>query len=547
MKIIYSQCIIFLFMSSCFSMPIKNADLVIKNAKIYTCDSHFTIAESIAIKDGKIIGIGSNRYIEINFSCNKIYDAEKQAIYPGFIDAHSHFLGYGTNLQLLADLTGAESYEKMIALVKKHHEKNKNFWVQGRGWDQNKWNNKDFPDKTKLDELFPDNPVYLIRIDGHAALVNAKALEIAGIDEKTKIKGGDIILKNGKPTGLLVDNAMDLVKSKIPRPDRNTKINALKQAEKNCFEAGLTTVTDAGLHYEDATLIDSLQKDGSLLIRVYVMLEPGKNNIESYIKKGIYVTDRLTIRSIKLYADGALGSRGACLLKPYSDSPGNYGMMVNTIDYLTENCKLAKQYGYQVCTHAIGDSANRTILKIYGSLLEGKNDLRWRIEHAQVVDKYDFKMFGKYSIIPSVQTTHATSDMFWASERLGIERTFNAYAYKTLLLQNGWLCNGTDFPVESISPVNSFYAAVARKDLKGFPENGFQRENALGRKEALLAMTIWAARAAFEENEKGSIEIGKVADLVILDKDIMTMPLDSVPFTTVKATYLGGAKVYEKK
>ena len=398
-----------------------------------------------------------------------------------------------------------------------------------------------------LDELFPDNPVYLIRIDGHAALVNAKALEIAGVNEKTKVVGGNILKKNGKLTGILVDNAMDLVRRKIPKSDRDTKIRALLQAEKNCFEVGLTTVTDAGLHYEDAILIDSLQKEGKLSIRVYVMLVPEKKNIEAFLMKGIYITDRLTIRSIKLYADGAMGSYGACLLKPYADSSQNYGMMVNTLDYLTENCKLAKQYGYQVCTHAIGDSANRTILKIYASFLKGKNDLRWRIEHAQVVDSEDFKMFSQYSIIPSVQTTHATSDMYWAGERLGKERIHNAYAYKTLLNQNGWLCNGTDFPVESISPIYSFYAAVARKDLKGYPESGFQIENALSRKEALLAMTLWAARATFDEKVKGSIEVGKVADFVILDKDIMTMPIDNVPNVKIRATFVGGVKVYEAK
>ena len=547
MKIIHYQCIILIFLSTCFSTPMKNADLIIKNARTYTCNATFSITESFAVKDGKIVAVGTNEEIINNFRSDIVYDAKGKAVFPGFIDAHSHFLGYGTNLQLLADLTGADSYHKMVTLVKEHQDIHHNFWIQGRGWDQNKWENKEFPDKSELDALFPENPVYLIRIDGHAALVNSKALEIAGVDEKTKIEGGNIVLKDGKPTGVLIDNAMDLVRRKIPQADRNTKIKALKQAEKNCYEAGLTTVTDAGLFYEDVTLIDSLQKEGALMIRIYVMLEPEKRNIEAFIKKGVYITDRLTIRSIKLYADGALGSRGACLLKPYTDSPENYGMMVNTSDYLTENCKLAKQYGYQICTHAIGDSANRTMLKIYTSLLNGKNDLRWRIEHAQVVDKEDYRLFKDYSIIPSVQTTHATSDMYWAGERLGKERIRYAYAYKTLLEQNGWLCIGTDFPIESISPVNSFYAAVARKDLKGYPENGFQIENALSRKEALLGMTLWAARAAFDENVKGSIEVGKFADFVILDKDIMTIPLDSVPFVNVKATYLGGVKVFEAR
>ena len=539
--------LIFLFFYSCTSSSMKKADLIIKNARVYTCDSIFTMAESFALKDGKILAVGTDKKIFENYKSENVVDAGGKAIYPGFIDAHSHFSGYGLNLLTMADLTVAVSCGNMLELVRKHQSLHNNFWIQGRGWDQNKWVNKEFPDKMLLDKFFPDNPVYLIRIDGHAALVNSKALEIAGVNEKTKIEGGNIFLKDGKPNGILLDNAMELVRSKIPMPDKQIKIKGLKEAEKKCFEVGLTTVTDAGLIYEDITLIDSLQNKGSLLMRIYAMLEPDEKNIEGFLKKGIFKTDRLSVRSIKLYADGALGSRGACLLESYSDSPQNYGMMVNSVEYLKKQCELAKQYGYQVCTHAIGDSANRVILKIYGDLLKGKNDLRWRIEHAQVVDSKDVEMFGKYNIIPSVQTTHATSDMYWADERLGKDRIKDAYAYKKLLLQNGWLCNGTDFPIENINPLYSFYAAVVRKDLKGFPKDGFQIENALGRREALLAMTLWAGRATFEEDEKGSIEAGKFADFVILDKDIMTIPVDSIPFVKVKATFCNGVRVYGRK
>jgi len=522
----------------------KKADLIVRNANVYTCDASFSMAQSFALKEGLILAVGTNKDISDSFASENVIDAGGMPIYPGFIDAHAHFLGYGLNLLTMSDLTGAASSDEMLEIVRKHQQRHHNYWIQGRGWDQNKWEGKEFPDKSKLDKMFPDNPVYLIRIDGHAALVNSKALSIAGINEKTKIEGGLIMLKDGLPNGILLDNAMELVRSKIPVSDKQLKTNALKEAEKNCFAVGLTSVTDAGLMYDDVALIDSLQKENALLMRIYAMLEPDEKNIENYLKKGVYVTDRLSVRSIKLYADGALGSRGACLLKPYTDSSQSYGMMVNTADYLKKQCALAKQYGYQVCTHAIGDSANRVMLNIYSYLLKGKNNLRWRIEHAQVVNKEDVKIFGQCNIIPSVQTTHATSDMYWAGERLGAERLNEAYAYKALLLQNGWLCNGTDFPIESINPLFSFYAAVARKDLKGFPKGGFQLENALNRKEALFAMTLWAARAAFEEDKKGSIEVGKFADFVILDKDIMKIPTDSIPFVKVKATYIGGKEVF---
>ncbi len=537
--------IVFLFF--CCNNHMKKIDLIIQNAVVYTCDSVFHLAESFAVDEGIILAVGTNDEIKSFYSSSNIIDANGMAVFPGFIDAHSHFLGYGLNMLVAADLSHSESFDDIIERIKSHHKKFNTFWIQGRGWDQNKWHIKEFPSREKLDSMFPDNPVYLVRIDGHAALVNSKALEIAGITTQTQVEGGIILHKNGIPTGILLDNAMDLVRNKIPLTDNETKIAALKEAQKNCFAVGLTSVTDAGLNYKDVMLIDSLHKQEIIQIKLNIMLEPEVANIEHFVKKGIYSTKKMNVRSVKLYADGALGSRGACLLEPYSDSPNIHGIMVNEDEYLGEICRTAYQYGYQVCTHAIGDSANRAVLNIYGSVLKTKNDLRWRIEHAQVINEKDFKLFKEYSIIPSIQTTHATSDMYWAESRLGKERLKNAYSYKTLLEQNNWLCNGTDFPIENINPLYSFYAAVCRKDLKGFPPDGFQKENALSRTEALMAMTVWAAMASFEEKNKGSIEVGKAADFVILDKDIMNIDEGLIPGVRVVATYLDGIKVYEKE
>jgi predicted amidohydrolase YtcJ len=409
------------------------------------------------------------------------------------------------------------------------------------------WEVKEFPDKHLLDSLFPDRPVFLIRVDGHAAWVNSKALEIAGITKNTVVNGGKVLLTNGLPNGILIDEAMELVRKHIPKPDRETKINALIRAQTDCFAFGITSVADAGISVEEVKLIDSLQKNGALQMRIYAMLDPASEGFGDFVRNGIYITDRLTVRAIKLYADGALGSRGACLLEEYTDDPGNNGMMVTSPDSILKYAEIAKKYGWQLCIHAIGDSANRVVLQIYSEVLGGPNDFRWRIEHAQVIHPDDMRKFGEFNIIPSVQPTHATSDMYWAEARLGSERIKNAYAYKSLLRQNGWLCSGTDFPVEQINPFLTFYAAVSRKDTQGFPENGFQADNALSRKETLLSMTFWAAKAGFEDEKKGSIEPGKYADFVILDLDLMKLDPHWLPEVEVFATYIDGKCVYHKK
>ena len=353
--------------------------------------------------------------------------------------------------------------------------------------------------------------------------------------------------KNGKLTGILIDNAIDLVSSKIPSQTDEQFAKALKDAEKNCFAVGLTTIDDCGLSFQAAEGIKAMQASGSLKMRLYVMLSDEKANFDWLEKTGAIKTDRLNVRSFKVYGDGALGSRGACLLQPYSDKPGHYGFLLSKREHFDSVANWIAQKGFQLCTHAIGDSGNRTILNIYAKYLSSKNDRRWRIEHAQVVNQADFNLFGSYSIIPSVQPTHATSDMYWAGDRLGSERVKGAYAYKQLLQQNGWLPLGTDFPVEDISPFKTFYAAVIRKDAKGWPAAGYQTENALTREEALRGMTVWAAKSNFEEKEKGSLERGKFADFIILDKDLMKAGESELLQVNVLKTFLGGEKVYERK
>lgn len=521
----------------------ETADFIVKNSVVYSVDGNFRIAGSFAVRDGRFLAVGTNKEISKNYRAEREYDLGGKPVYPGFYDAHCHFSGYAGNL-MKADLTGTVSFTGVCERLIENQQKYPTTWVQGRGWDQNDWPAKKFPDRAELDKIFPDQPVYLIRIDGHAALVNTKALQLAGINGNTKVAGGEIIKDNGRITGILVDNAMDLVSRLIPEMDEQELEAALLQAQKNCFAVGLTTVADAGLASGTVKLMDKMHQDNSLKMRIYAVLAPTPENFNEYLTKGIYKTDRLHVRSVKLYADGALGSRGALMLEPYSDAPGKSGLQVNESGYLADLCQKCYDAGYQVETHCIGDSANRLMLSIYKEILKTKNDRRWRIEHAQIIHPDDFSMFGAYNIIPSIQTTHATSDMYWAGERVGPVRIKGGYAYKQLMLQNGWLPNGSDFPIEDINPLFGFFAGFARMDQSGYPEGGWMMENALSREECLRAMTIWAAKSCFEENERGSIEPGKLADFVVLDEDIMKIEPLKVPKAKVLETWIAGEKVF---
>ena len=522
----------------------KKVDLIVHNAKVYTSDDNYNDITSFVVDEGRIIEVGGEELIE-KYKSVSVVNARGLPIFPGFIDSHCHLLSLGLK-QFEVDLKGTRSFEEIIIKLKNYSSNKKLSVLRGAGWDQNDWDIKDLPNKDSLDILFPNIPVVLSRIDGHAMLVNQKALDMAGITIKTKSTGGEILRRNDKLTGLIIDKPMELIEGIIPRYTKDEKIKALKTAQKICFENGITTVDEAGLLKSDILLIDSLQKNKLFSLRVYAMVANEKKSLEYFFKKGPMRNDRLNVSSIKVYADGALGSRGAALKNSYSDKKNHNGSIIVSTDSIKKLAIKALNHGFQMNTHAIGDYANSEVLKIYNNILSNESDPRWRIEHAQVISDEDFANFNE-KIIPSVQPLHATSDMYWAEERLGELRIKGAYAYKDLLDWSGRLALGTDFPVEEVSPISTFYAAVSRKDLNQYPADGYQYENALSRREALLGMTIWGAYANFEDSLKGSISPGKYADFVILDRDIMEIDTDRILSARVVATILNGEIVYSTR
>ena len=523
----------------------ERVDLLVHNAQVYTVNDNFDKVSAFAVKNGKFVAVGGEELLEKYKPANTV-DAQGLSIYPGFIDAHSHLLELGLN-QFKADLKNSLGMNHVVQKLKEHQQIHNHNFIMGIGWDQNQWKDNSYPDNKALNIAFPKTPVVLKRVDGHAYLVNNKAIEMAMINENTKIEGGQIIREKGKLTGLFIDNAMDLINGIIPEFSREQKVNAYQAAQELCFENGLTTVTEAGLSKENIYLLDSLQKSDLLKIRVYAMIENDRKSIDHFMDSGILKTAQLNVRSVKIYADGALGSRGAALKSDYSDQKGHRGSLLLTKDSIKQIASLLAKNSFQLNTHAIGDAANQMVLEAYNEVLDSIEDPRWRIEHAQVMSPEDFQMFND-KIIPSVQPLHATSDMNWAVKRIGIQRLKGAYAYKDLLDWSGLLALGTDFPVEEINPFQTFYAAVSRKPPGAWSSQApFQEKNALSRYEALLGITKWAAYASFEENEKGSIEVGKYADFVILDQDIMRVAIDRVIDTKIVATILNGKIVFSNR
>ena len=541
-RILFAFAAIALFLTSCGGP--QKVDTLVVNGVIYTVDSSFSSVQAMAIKDGIIVATGTDAEILAAYTAPEKIDAKGQAVYPGFIDAHAHFVGYGKSL-FQVDLFGTTSWEEAVERVKVFAAAHPELaWIEGRGWDQNKWPGKKYPTNALLNSLFPNTPVVLQRVDGHAAIANQKAFDKAGVKPGQTIVGGEVETKNGVLTGVLIDNAKGLVYNSIPAVNKQTYTQWLQAAQKNCFAQGLTTVTDCGLDISDINFIDILQREGKIDMRLFAMVSDNPENLTAYLKRGPYKTDKLFVNGFKVYADGALGSRGACLLHNYEDRKDWSGFLLANISHYDSLASVLAATNFQMCTHAIGDSANRQILNIYNKCLQKGNDKRWRIEHAQVVNPNDFNLFGAAAVVPSVQPTHATSDMYWAAERLGNERMKGAYAYKQLMDQNGWIPLGTDFPVEDISPFKTFLAAVGRVDAKGFPEGGFQIENGLTREQTIKGMTIWAAKASFLEKEVGSLEVGKKADFIILAQDLMQVPVNKILDTKVVATYSGGKKVF---
>ena len=534
-----------LVVALCSCMKAEKCDLVIHNAKIYSLNGTNDVFEAIAIKNGRILELGPEREIMNKYSYTSSYDASLNTIFPGFIDAHCHFVGYGLGLQQ-AQLSVCNSFEEVLQTLLYHSEKLSTEWLIGRGWDHTKWPENEYPNKAALDSLFPNIPVLIRRVDGHAALANSLALQRAGITEKSKIKGGHIEVLDGELTGILVDKAVDSIMKLIPAPTKDQLIQAMLLAQENCFKVGLTTVDDAGLSKKEIDVIQELQDQGTLKMRIYAMLSDNQENFDHYLKTGPIKTDRLNVRSFKFYGDGALGSRGACLLQAYQDSPTSFGMLLSDKAYFKKWAEKLYKAGFQMNTHCIGDSATRIILDVYGDVLKRANDKRWRVEHAQLVHGTDISQFGKFNIIPSVQPTHATSDMRWAALRIGLNRLKYCYAYEDLRKQNGIIALGTDFPVEDISPIATFYAAVIRKSTTDKSDHKFQPENALSKLNALKGMTTWAATANFEESEKGTLEKGKFADLVVLNRDLLTCSEEEILNTKVLRTYINGVCVHER-
>ena len=520
----------------------NEVDLIIVNSEIYTANENNQIAKSIAVKDGKIIEVSSENLVS-KYEANEILDANGKTILPGFIDSHCHFYNLGLDQQVV-DLRGTTSFEEIIERLIASDLNNQSDVILGRGWDQNDWDNKQFPVNTELNKVFENKLVVLERVDGHAYIVNDNALELAGIDQNTLVRGGLVLLKDNKPTGVLIDAPMSMVDKVLPEKSIREKVNALKQAQEISFSYGLTTVSDAGLSTEIINVIDSLHKSDELKIKIYAMVSVSKKNIQRLKETGIIKTPKLNVRSFKVYGDGALGSRGAALKKPYCDDPHNYGFLRTDIKDLKYYANEIAGMGFQMNTHAIGDSTVSVLLKEYQKVLNDIEDPRWRIEHSQVVDLNEFELYND-KILPSVQPTHATSDMYWAYDRLG-KRIDGAYAFKDLLSQSKRIALGTDFPVEKVNPFHTFYSSIERKDLNGYPENGFQIENALTREETLKGMTIWGAYFNFEEDEKGTIEKGKSADFIIIDQNIMKIEADKIPNTKVLKTFVDGELVFQK-
>lgn len=535
--------LLLLLILSCVHIKVfakTKVDIIIKNGKIYTVDEHFSTAEVMVIDAGKIVAIGGDTLLQ-SYTSDSSFDLQGQFVYPGFIDAHCHFVGQALDAYKLK-LFGTTSFDEVIEKLLDYSKTNKHLWIEGTGWDQNDWTKKQFPKKDTLDKLFPDTPVFLLRVDGHAALVNQKAIELAGISEKTIIEGGEIEIRNYKLSGILIDNAINLVKEKIPELSRQDAIEYIINAQEKYFDVGLTGVVEPGITSQMLDYMMSVYSKGKLGLNYSFFINADSRNMQHQLLLKGFRNYKLHMAGYKVYADGALGSRGAFLIDDYSDRPHHHGGLLLSEDSLLQIAKIVANKNLQLSVHAIGDAANKKVLEIYSEVLPKNNQRRWRIEHAQVVNSKDLHFFHDFNIIPSVQPSHASSDMYWVKDRLGNKRMKDAYAYKTLLQQNEWLPLGTDFPVEDLNPLHTFYAAVFRKDSKGFPAEGFQISEALTREQALRGITIWAAKSVFEESEKGSLEVGKQANFVILDTDIMKANEKAIYDAKVLSTYIHGVK-----
>ena len=531
------------------------ADLVVTNGRIYTADGARPVVDAMAIRGGRVVFVGDRAgALALTGTNTRTLDVEGRTVIPGMTDAHAHVTGLGQSL-LNVDLVGTTSYEQVIAkVVARARNAPKGEWIVGRGWDQNDWGDTRWPTHEALSRAVPDHPVYLERVDGHAGLVNALALQKMGVTKATANPSGGSIERDaqGNPAGVFVDNAQELIGRAIPAQTRAQVKNAIKLAITEMHRWGLTGVHDAGASAQVLELYEELGREGALQIRLYAMISDDAPTIEAWFRRGpqsgLY-DGMLWVRSVKLYQDGALGSRGAALLEPYSDNAATSGLLVSAPAHIKDVAMRALRAGFQVNTHAIGDRGNRLVLDSYEAALRSvpTADHRFRVEHAQILNYDDIPRFAQLGVIPSMQASHQTSDMYWAANRLGENRLRGAYAWRSLLESGVVIPNGSDFPVEYVDPLISFKSAVSRQDARGWPAGGWYPEQRMTRDEGLKSMTLWPAYAAFQENELGSLSAGKRADFVVLDQDIMRAPDAVLQNARVVSTWVGGRVVYEKK
>ena len=561
MKVKLILALIMLFTVSCEA---EKADMIIHNGTIYTMNDFMPTAEAVAVINGKVAALG--KYKDLDYLIGpktKIINLNGAMMTPGLIEGHGHFYGLGlAKMQL--DLSTASSYDELVDMVSDAVDQSSpGQWILGRGWHQSKWSDskenfiKGFQTHDSLSEISPNNPVWLKHASGHAGFANQKAMDIAGVSSETEFGFGGEIIKDlsGNPTGVFNERAQGLINKYVDSNlDENSDLRAIELAVKACLENGITSFHDAGTGNKTITTLREAIANNLLRVRIYAMLTSGDTLLlNQWYKKGPEIgtgNDFLTIRSIKLNADGALGSRGAWLLNEYADRPGHYGMATQSMDYVYTVAKKGIQSGFQVNSHAIGDRANREILnqyeKVFNEFPEMAKDHRWRIEHAQHIDPADIPRFGRLKVIPSIQGIHMSSDRPWAINRLGQKRIVeSAYVWRSLINHGAILINGSDVPVEPIDPIASFYASTTRKTLKGFPDSGYEPEQKMTRIEALKSYTINAAYGAFEEKLKGSIEIGKYADFAVFSQNLVTIPDEKILNTKVLYTIVNGNIEYQ--
>jgi predicted amidohydrolase YtcJ len=529
------------------------ADLIVTGARIYTVDPAHPMAEALAVRGSRLVFVGSASEAQVlRGPSTRVVDVHGSTVIPGMVDAHAHLLDVGQTLRQV-DLSGAATYDEVIARVAERARVTPpGTWIRGWGWDQNRWPGQRFPTHQALSAAVPGHPVLLDRVDGHAMLANARAMQLAGVTRDTRDPAGGRVLRDaaGNPTGVFVDNAEMLVARAVPAPTDADLEAAILAAVADLNRWGLTGIDDPGVRRQAIGVYERLAREGRLTLRDYLMISDDSATEAEYFAKGpqnALYDGHLWIRAVKLYADGALGSRGAALLSPYSDDPGNTGLLVSTPEHLRDVSIRALKAGFQVATHAIGDRGNRIALDAYEAALRAvpTADHRFRIEHAQILNWLDIPRFAQLGVIPSMQAVHATSDMYWAADRLGPSRILGAYAWRSLLTTGVIIPNGSDMPVERVNPLYSFHAAVTRQDERDWPAGGWHPEQCMTRDEALRSMTLWPAYAGFQEHDLGTLTAGKYADFVVLDRDIMTIPASDILRTRVLATYIGGTAVFQ--